>query len=427
MSSPGVTLIGLTLVLAGLLGILVVAVIRLRGDRRQGAARSRVSEEAFMATAIQEVLAGRDAATAAQTQGRQAPSAQEHASIDAAILASLPIGIVVVRQGGVVVRANAAAWRLLHRAPPVLPARLSEITLPGALQQALAPAFDSPVEETLRLELEGPDGGTRTIEAALSRMSADGGPGARVLIVLTDLTERERGAAVARRRASMADTARLASSLAHELANSLTGVHGYARMIDPSTLSAADRASLEALQKETDTLSETIEGFRRVTRPLELTRERFPLRWLVEDAARHVTAELQVAADTVTTRTPEGLEVEGDRILLEDALMHIVRNAIEACTDAGIRPEVHVSAHSTARGAAVAVRVEDNGPGAAPAERARLGDPFFSTKAGRPGLGLARARHIVRSHDGAIDVASGPERGLVVTMTLPISNSAQPT
>jgi two-component system NtrC family sensor kinase len=191
-------------------------------------------------------------------------------------------------------------------------------------------------------------------------------------------------------------------------------------------LSATDRASLEALQKETDALSDTIEGFRRVTRPLELTRERFPLRWLVEDAARHVIAELQVANDTVTTRAPEGLEVEGDRILLEDALMHIVRNAIEACTDAGIRPEVHVSAHTTARGGAVAVRVEDNGPGVAPAERARLGDPFFSTKPGRAGLGLARARHIVHSHDGSIDVTSAAERGLVVTMTLPIANSAQP-
>ena len=61
-----------------------------------------------------------------------------------------------------------------------------------------------------------------------------------------------------------------------------------ASKFDPSPLSAADRTSLDALQKETDTLNDTIEGFRRVTRPLDLTHERFPVRWLIEDALRLV-------------------------------------------------------------------------------------------------------------------------------------------
>ena len=222
----------------------------------------------------------------------------------------------------------------------------------------------------------------------------------------------------------MKHVAGMASSLAHELANSLTGIHGYARMIEASALGEADRSTLEAMLKETDALGETIEGFRRVTRPLQLTVERFLVRWLIEDATRHVVMELQVASDAITYHLPDGLEIVGDRILLEDALMHLLRNAVEACTDAGIRPEVHVTAHAIAHGTAVAVVVEDNGPGVDPAERPQLFEPFFTTKPQRHGLGLARARHIVHSHDGTI-VASHPEGGgLAVTMTLPFSKTA---
>lgn len=423
MSSAAVTLIGVTLVLAGLIGILLFAVVKLRGDRARATNRRKVSEEAFMATAIQEAFAGR---AAAPTMAVATPHVGgEGASIDAAILTSLSIGVLVIRAGGVVVRGNPAAWRFLNRSPvPSLPAKVNDAGLPAALVDAVTRAADDPAGTTLRLEIAGPEGTTRAIDAVTSRMLADAAVGVRVLVVLTDVTERERAVAVERRRSSMSETARLASSLAHELANSLTGVHGYARMIDPSALNATDRASLDALQKETDTLGDTIEGFRRVTRPLELTRERFPVRWLIEDAARHVAAELQVASDTVVTRMPEGLEVEGDRILLEEALMHLVRNAIEACTDAGIRPEVQVSAHASARGAAVAIRVDDNGPGLNGAERARVGDAFFSTKPGRPGLGIARARHILHSHDGALEMTAPPNGGLAVTMTVPIANSA---
>lgn len=419
MSSPAATLIGVTLVLAGLVGILVVAVLRLRSGRARETSRERVSEEAFMATAIQEALAGRATASAPAGVTSTAPP-----PIDSALITHLPIGVLVVRQGGILSRINPAACRLLHIAPPAVPARLHDVALPEALVDAVEHAPGAARAARVRLESAGPDGVVRTLEADVSLMPAEPGSGIRILVVLTDFTERERRATLERRREAMAYTARLASALAHELANGLTGVHGYARMIDPKSLPPADRASLDALQKETDTLSEAIEGFRRVTRPLDLTRERFPIRWLVEDAVRHVVAELQVAADTVSVHSPEGLEVEGDRILLEEALMNVVRNAIEACTDAGIRPSVRVSAHASARGAAVSIVVEDNGPGLAPAERRKLWDPFFSTKPGRPGLGLARARHILFSHDGQIDASPASDQGLVVTMTLPLSDSA---
>jgi signal transduction histidine kinase len=427
MTSPAHTLIGLTLVLAGLIGILIFVAIRLRTGATRASARPRdVSEEAFMATAIQQALAGRTAAAPSPAAPVTVPV--RAVSIDTAIVTGLPLGILLVRKGGIVPRANPAAFRLLHlTAVPALPARVSDLALPAALTEVADRVLTSSQAAEVRLEVHTTEGASHVVGAAVSPMPVETGTPAGVVIVLTDLTDAERREALERRRESMAATARLASSLAHELANNLTGAHGYSRMIDASSLSAADRVSLEALQRETDALGETIEGFRRVTRPLDLTRERFPARWLVEDAARHVVAELQVASDAIAAHTPEGLEVEGDRILLEDALMHALRNAIEACTDAGIRPDVRVSAHAVARGAAVAIVVEDNGPGMNQPERAHLFEPFFSTKPGHAGLGLARAQHIVHSHDGTIEASHPDEHGLIVTMVLPIANPAHPT
>ena len=87
-------------------------------------------------------------------------------------------------------------------------------------------------------------------------------------------------------------------------------------------------------------------------------------------------------------------------------------------------PDVRVTAFESGRGAAVAIAVEDNGPGMPEGERARLFEPFFSTRAQHQGLGLARARHIVQSHDGAIGASSSSAGGLVVTLTIPFPTTA---
>jgi signal transduction histidine kinase len=413
--------------------------LRLRSDasRASRQASRRVSEEAFMAAAIQEVLAGRAAEGAAPgaagptpTRAVTAPVAAGPvaiggASLDAIVLTSLPIGVMVVRPGGIVSRANPAACRLLQLAsPPALPARLAELPLPPAFVELMGAASTRALPDLARLELVRSDDQVRAVHVSTSPLAADAGGAASLLVILTDVTAQERDDALDRRRRSMADAARLSSSLAHELANSLTGVHGYARMIDVDGLDDGSRASLEALQKETDVLGETIEGFRRITRPLELTRERFPMRWLVDDVVRQVRAERPMAPEAITAQVAEGLEVEGDRVLLEDALMHLVRNALEACADAVRQPAIVVSAHASASGDAVTIVVEDHGPGVTSPESERLFEPFFSTKPGRIGLGLARARHIVHSHDGAIAASHPASGGLAVAITLPIANPA---
>ena len=212
--------------------------------------------------------------------------------------------------------------------------------------------------------------------------------------------------------------AHLASGLAHELANSLTALHGYSRMIDMSALSEADRASLEAVQEETSIMSDTLDAFRRVVRQPELTKDFFELRHLVEDAVAMVEAESQLRRGAIGRTAPPSAIVDGDRVLLEESLAHVVRNAIEACHETGTTGTITVSATIGAARRGV-ITVTDRGPGVMTEDRRRLFEPFFSTKPKRAGFGLAFARQIVHAHEGTITAAHPDEGGLEVTITIP--------
>jgi two-component system nitrogen regulation sensor histidine kinase NtrY len=417
MSSFALTLLGVTLVLVSLIGGLVMAVMRLRAGMRREHTRQTMSEEVFMATAMKEVLAAKGAAAAPVAAPAAVPL-----TADAAIVSALPAGVLAVRQDGVVTRANAAALRLLGLDPRVaLPARSSDLlnAHPALLEILESP----PAPGASRLEVRGPDRSCRVLGVTRSPMAPQAGQPAGVFVVLTDLTDLERVRDLEHQRATRARVAALSSALTHELANNLTGVHGYARIMDAGPLGDADRTSLDALQRETEALSETIEGFRLVTRPIELARERFPVRWLVGDAVRHVVTEMRVPADAVSQTLPEGLEIDGDRVVLEEALMHVVRNALEAAAGSASRPLVRVTAQAVDP-AAIAIVVEDAGPGVPAHERSQLFEPFFSTKSRHQGLGLARARHIAQCHDGTLAATCPAEGGLRVTLTIPFQETA---
>ena len=106
MSSPEVfTLLGITLVLAGLIGILILAVVRLRRGRLRQQAGTRVSEEAFMATTIQDALAERSE--------RPATTDAPRVRVDTAIVEALPLAVLVVDEAGLLRRFNRAASELL--------------------------------------------------------------------------------------------------------------------------------------------------------------------------------------------------------------------------------------------------------------------------------------------------------------------------
>ena len=112
---------------------------------------------------------------------------------------------------------------------------------------------------------------------------------------------------------------------------------------------------------------------------------------------------------------PRNLEIVADPDLLEQVLINLLRNALDAVA-AATRPEIRVRAEIDAGGHAV-IAVEDNGHGMDEQVRQNIFVPFFTTKQNGTGIGLSLVRQIMRSHHGSVGVQSAPGAGTAVRLS----------
>ena len=429
--TPLLPLAAVSIGLFALVAFLVFVVLKLRRSGRESSAAGadRLSEEAFAAATIQAALAGR--AAPAGGAGPTGPLAAAAAlagagdGIDGALLEALPVGLLATDEAGVVRRCTGLARTWLGLAGPGT-GHVYRSTLAGwpALAEAFvaAHAGEAPADFALAGATLPPGG----LTVSIARWTPRAGRGG----VLAVLGPAPAAAPVASGGDApgqaaddgIAEAARLASGLAHELANSLTTVHGYAHMVDRSGLGDADRTALDHITTSSEKMLTTVEAFRALVRPLRVTPTTFAPVDAVRaaiDLARQDAGQPDAA---VTLTSVPTATVDGDRVLLEEAIAAVIRNAIEATAQAPAAPPVVVAVGQSAGSRHVQVVVTDRGPGVPADVRARVFQPFLSDKPDHDGLGLARTAQVLRAHPGAaIALTHPPEGGLIVTIDLPHS------
>jgi two-component system NtrC family sensor kinase len=104
---------------------------------------------------------------------------------------------------------------------------------------------------------------------------------------------------------------------------------------------------------------------------------------------------------------------------LTQVFLNLIINAVEAMPEGGTLTIV-----STRSDRRLAIEVQDTGPGLTPDETARIFEPFYTTKAGGTGLGLAVSYGIIQQHGGRLEVHSAPGQGTTFTVLLPLSSDA---
>ena len=216
----------------------------------------------------------------------------------------------------------------------------------------------------------------------------------------------------------------MASHVTHEIRNPLSSISLNAEMLmdDLTTLPDAEDAieSLRAIIRETERLSAITEEY--------LTFARLPRgdhkTVRPADVIRHVVDVMKPLANTrnitmAVNIDNEGNTVDGNENQLIQALLNLVKNALEAVTDN--TGDVRVSMVST--DTHIRLQVQDNGPGL-PQDFTpeRLFDSFFSTKASGTGLGLALCQSIARDHNAVLTGNTAPDGGAVFTFTIPRSS-----
>ncbi|MCA9701908.1 MAG: HAMP domain-containing histidine kinase, partial [Myxococcales bacterium] len=206
--------------------------------------------------------------------------------------------------------------------------------------------------------------------------------------------------------------------VAHELKNPLAAIKGLVQLMARGANESRTQQRLDVVQGEIERMELILREYLSFSRPLEdLEPEPIDLADLVERvtlviAGRAEQAQIRVSIDT------EPVPLVGDPRRLQEALLNLMANAIEACTAGGW---IEVSARPTVDGGRVEIR--DGGRGIAPEDLERLGCSFFTTRADGNGLGVVLVIGVVAQHGGRIEFASEPGRGTRVTVQLPSAPS----
>ena len=340
------------------------------------------------------------------------------------VLEAITTGVVSFDPQGRVTTINRAAARMfgLDEAGSVGRAVEEVFAGPHLVEVASlvqrAPRLRSGVAER---ELTLPrDGGATTLLAMATALRGKDGEYGGAVVVFDDLTELLKAQRLAAWR-------QVAQRMAHEIKNPLTPIQLSAQRLRRRLSRIPVEQELvtectETIIQEVDALKRLVDAFSRFARMPAPAPRPTDVRPLVDGVValyRDAHPALSIAArhaDDVPV-----LDVDPDHV--KRAVLNLVDNAVAAVNAAG---EVEVETALVDGGRRVRIAVNDRGPGIAPAERARLFQPYYSTKVSGMGLGLAIVQEIVTEHGGTLRVEDNVPRGSRFIIELPVVPVAAP-
>jgi len=244
-----------------------------------------------------------------------------------------------------------------------------------------------------------------------------------------DLAEREAGMrevqaelAHANRLSTMGQ---LAASIAHEVNQPIgaarNNAHAALRFLarDPPELAEVSEA-LECVVTDTYRAADIIGRIRDQVRKVPPRKESVDLNDAIGNVIALVRGELSKNGVTVHAQLAEGLSpIRGDRVQLQQVMLNLILNAIEAMVGADAEPRILAICTESSPSEGLLVTIGDSGPGIAPEDRERVFESFYTTKAAGVGIGLAICRSIIDAHGGRLWADAHQPRGAAFRFTLP--------
>jgi nitrogen fixation/metabolism regulation signal transduction histidine kinase len=412
VTQAGYALIGLTAIVAMLVGVLTFAVLRVFAGARDARRRLRADgvHTAMLSAALQEAVGKLKAQ-------EQAMSARAEASdlLRGQIADSLTSGLLVVDASGLVEVLNPAGRRLLGLGSDCVGTRYGDVLTtapPVAEIVAECLATGQPIVRRA-VEMQGPMAGTHlgvTVSPLATAGSARG-----AICLFSDLTGVVELEEQLRLKETLARLGELTAGIAHEFRNGLATIHGYSRLIDPQALPEKYRPYVQGIRQEADALGSVVTNFLNFARPEQVSFAPVGVEPLARRAADDLRHELP--AGTNVEVTGEFPDIDGDEVLLRQVFGNLIRNAAEACDSAGITPAIRIVGTADRGHGICRVIVEDNGPGIPESAREKVFRPFFTTRSRGTGLGLAIVQKVVLTHRGRVTVGARIGGGASIELT----------
>ena len=319
------------------------------------------------------------------------------------LLEMLPAGVLQLDENGVVVQSNQAADELLL--PAAGARKLAGQRWRQLIQRCFKPRHDDGHEISL---VDG-----RRVSLRTAAMTNERGQ----LVLLTDMTETRALQAQLSQHERLSAMGKMVASLAHQIRTPLAAATLYAGHLGADSIDETHRMRFAAkLQDRLHHLERQVRDmliFARGEAPLNDHVSVGDLVTGLKDAMEvplnnaHAQCEFDISDDSV--------EFLCNFDALVSAVMNLVNNALEASADElaiRIRIEREGERH-------VALRIMDNGPGLPDEQKARIMEPFYTTKSNGTGLGLAVVQAVIRAHQGRFSVTDSPSGGLQADILLP--------
>jgi two-component system nitrogen regulation sensor histidine kinase GlnL len=338
-----------------------------------------------------------------------------------AVLDALPHPVISVAPTGFVVNANAAAEAFFDAGAPVLRRhRIHEIVPFGSPLISLVEQVrtrGAAVNE-YRVDLGTPrNGGERIVDIHVAPMIENP---EHVVVMLQERTMADKIDRQLTHRGAARSVTALASMLAHEIKNPLSGIRGAAQLLEQSA-GDDDRALTRLICDEADRIVKLVDRMEVFSDERPIERDAVNIHAVLEHVKKLAATGFARRIKFVEEYDPSLPAVYANRDQLVQVFLNLVKNAAEAIgvDDDGeimlttaFRPGVRLTVPGSSSRVSLPLEfcVRDNGPGVPEDVRPHLFDPFVTTKQSGSGLGLALVAKIVGDHGGIVECDSQPRR-----------------
>ena len=218
----------------------------------------------------------------------------------------------------------------------------------------------------------------------------------------------------------------LTASIAHEINQPIASVIMNASAglrwlgAEPPNLEEV-RQGLERIRKDGARAGDVIDRIGALARKAPIKVDQLDINEAIREVIALTRGEITHSRVTLETQLAEVAPVRGDRVQLQQVILNLILNAIEAMGDNEPR-DLLIETQENG-GGNILVSVSDSGPGLNPATADRIFEPFYSTKQGGMGIGLSICRSIIEAHEGKIWARQNNPRGSTFQFTLPVTNT----
>lgn len=381
------------------------------------------------ARTVLESLADQISGTIVRLRAEQALRESEQTA--RALLNSPGTAAVLLDRQGTILGLNKTLAEDLNQSPETLLGRALGEFFPPAVAEARRAALQKVLHSRRILRLEEDSAG-RWFDTMVHPILGPGGEVQKVAVLAREITEQKRAQEQARQReaellhvARVSTLGEMTAGIAHELNQPLSAIANYGDaclcLLRSATPDMARIArNLQLIVSQSERAGEILRRLRALIKKNHLQFASVDLNEVVRNVLTVVRSELAHQAVPWKLDLHEPLpRIAADSIQMEQVLLNLVRNAVEAMSDVAPADRLLTIRTRVAEGDLVQLEVGDTGVGLPAEDPQRIFEPFFTTKVDGLGLGLSISRSIVQMHKGVLAATPHPGGGSLFCVSLP--------